>query len=98
MRRHSRDLDHTSAIKLSLTPMPPGFAHAGQRWLWSRLARSLSSGPHSRYPLAWPGRREESKQRRDLAYPERPEKHRTVDEAQRKSPRLLAFQNSFAAE
>src|ERR1700682_3154077 len=48
--------------------------------------------------LAWPGRRWRSKQRRDLRHLQRAEKHRAVDETQRKCPRLLAFEHRFLAE
>src|SRR4051812_32562457 len=39
-----------------------------------------------------------SKQRRNLRHLERAEQHRAVGEAQRKSPRLLAFEHGFGTE
>ena len=38
------------------------------------------------------------KQRRDLRHLQRAQKHRAVDEAQRKRPRLLALQHRLLAE
>src|SRR5258707_394827 len=105
-RRRSRFGERVCYVVLTIVVPAKAGTH-NHRCLWLKpdaapaSRKTGSSGYGSRLRsqgLAWPGRRKNSKQRRDLAYFERPEIHRTVDEAQRKGPRLLAFQHRFAAE